>query len=97
VKLKLSEHLVESPMITVPVSGACAGIAYWTWSLPFDSVKTLMQTSTCSFREAWSKVNVKQMYKSGYTICLARGIPGAAITFTVQTTLSNWIDANILN
>jgi Mitochondrial carrier protein len=80
----------------IPLSGACAGIAFWTVALPLDAVKTLVQTSESSWRQAYQQISFARIYKTGYTMALARGIPGSSITFTIQTLASQWIDRNIL-
>lgn len=80
----------------VALSGACSGVAFWTVALPFDSVKTLMQTTTTlSFAQALQATNFPDQYRRLYTLCLARGIPAASIAFSVQTAASNWIDAHL--
>ena len=86
-----TSNAIPSILIT-PLSGACAGVAFWTVALPLDAIKTLVQTTSMSWGQAVKLVSFGQVYRTGYTMALARGIPGSSITFTIQTFVSKWID-----
>lgn len=95
--LGLRDNSALPSLAVVPLSGACAGIAFWTIALPTDAVKTIVQTTSSSWSEAFRQVSWWRVYKTGYSMALARGIPGSSITFSVQTFASNWIDKHLLS
>jgi len=96
-RARLSTVIVDNQSFALtPLSGACAGITFWTVALPTDAIKTIVQTSNLRWREAFHQVSFTRVYKTGYSMALARGIPGSSITFTVQTFASKWIDDHIL-
>lgn len=90
------ERMMLPQFIIVALSGASAGVAFWTIALPFDSIKTKMQTQQVSFTQAWRSTIFLDQYRALYTLCLVRGIPAASITFSVQTLVSSWIDNNFI-
>lgn len=94
---RLQQSNTVPSQFVVPLSGACAGIAFWTIALPLDAMKTLVQTSCMSWREAVRQVSIRRVYQTGYSMALARGIPGSSITFTTQTLVSKWIDETLLS
>lgn len=71
------------------LSGACGGIAFWCVALPFDAIKSHLQTDTTSksnlaaIRTLLVDKGPSQLYR-GMGVALTRGIPGAAIVFLVQ-------------
>ena len=79
------------------ISGAAAGVAYWLWALPVDTIKTWIQTGTCSnWRQA---IQLAQHYGmsslfSGYQVAYVRGVPSAAITVTTYSFVYQWLEQN---
>jgi len=76
------------------LSGAMGGIGFWVVSLPFDTVKSNIQTSTqgsSSIRNVVSHLGIRGLY-TGLGIALIRGIPGAGIVFLVQGFMENWLE-----
>ena len=79
------------------VAGGMAGLAYWVTSLPLDTVKTWIQSASLgdravsaseSIRLIWQQhgtAGVVQQLFRGWQVAYGRGIPSAAITFTVYT------------
>jgi len=72
------------------LAGACAGIGFWTVSLPFDRIKSIIQTDMESrYKNVFHCVRMTvrdegifSLYK-GWTVAFMRGIPGSAVTFSV--------------
>ena len=92
-------HLVKnnvdiSDSARIPFAGACAGVAFWTVALPADALKTRVQVTQgkANIMSVARELDFFHVYRSGLGIAILRGIPGASITFTVQTSVSNWID-----
>jgi solute carrier family 25 carnitine/acylcarnitine transporter 20/29 len=97
-QLSTNERTKALPlMIQAPIAGACAGVAYWTLALPTDAIKTLVQTSNKKWIEAAREVSWWRVYATSYSLAIARGIPGSAITFTTQTLVSKFIDDHFLS
>ena len=102
VKGQLTDKTNQPISVIVPISGACAGISFWTIALPLDAVKTKLQTVSnneihdLSLKQAIKSISFRQIYRTGYSMALARGIPGSSITFSVQSRVSRWIDENVL-
>lgn len=71
-------------IVTRVVAGSMAGIAYWAIALPFDTIKTQIQTGEMkSISHFFRKLSsVKQLY-SGWQVAFGRGAPAAAITIGV--------------
>lgn len=81
-------------MLNRLVSGALAGIAFWTYALPIDTIKTIIETSIRSTQQAGGgslKATVMQHLREmkfidfyrALPIAYIRGIPSAAVTLTV--------------
>lgn len=86
-KARLEDAFGRSSLWTVVVSGAAGGAAFWTAALPFDALKSILQTSDVGIVHTLSEVPIRSLYK-GYPLALARGVPSAAIVFTVQDRVS---------
>ena len=63
----------------IVVAGALGGAAFWTLALPFDHIKSNLQVYSSSWRRP---SNILHLYV-GYGSALLRGIPGAAVVFSV--------------
>ena len=75
----------------VALGGCCAGVSFWTVALPWDCIKSVIQTSerNLTIVQALRILHVspcsnwKRLYR-GYSIALLRGLPAASLTFSVQ-------------
>jgi len=74
------------------ISGAIAGICYWSFTYPIDVIKSSMQSDNsdkakrqyrnifdCA-QKLYKQGGWKRFYK-GYTPCLVRAVPAVAVTF----------------
>ena len=83
-----NEKEVKSIPIWVRLfSGAFSGIAFWTWALPIDTIKTTIEASIAkefSFQIAAQhfRANMHNFYRA-LPVAYLRGIPSAAVTLTV--------------
>lgn len=82
---------VSLPAYQRMAAGALAGVSFWTVALPADAVKAVIQTDRLSsghFLRAGAQLvregGIKRLYR-GLPIACARGVPGAAITFTTYS------------
>jgi hypothetical protein len=74
------------------LSGALAGIAFWTWALPIDTFKTIIETSIRANQVQGGSLmttvmqHVRTMRVSDFyralPVAYLRGIPSAAVTLT---------------
>ena len=88
------QHLPES--INSPLThGMCAGLGFWTVALPFDTVKTLQQTSEKGgdTQARWMQrlVSKPTLVWRGWLVAVMRGLPGAGITVWSYTAALDWI------
>ena len=77
------------------ISGAAAGVAYWVWALPVDSMKTWIQTGRCSnLRQAIQLAHHRGISTlfHGYQVAYARGAPSAAITVTTYSFVYQYLE-----
>lgn len=81
------------------IAGASAGVAFWSVALPVDTIKSLVQTdrTNASTYELVSarvrEFGVSSLYR-GWSVALTRGIPSAAITFTVFGRVNNYLNTH---
>lgn len=76
------------------MAASCAGIAFWSWALPVDTVKSVVQSPGNEGRSIRSVL--AEMYRTGGTprffrgwqAAFVRGIPGATSTLVTHTYLS---------
>jgi solute carrier family 25 carnitine/acylcarnitine transporter 20/29 len=75
------------PTSVIVVSGAMAGVAYWVWALPIDTMKTWIQSGTASsLTNAWELSQRNGLVQGlhsllrGWQVAYGRGAPSAAIT-----------------
>ena len=87
----LGPHLGGSDSgATLLASGACAGWGFWAFALPFDTVKTLIQTGRAT--SAWDTVagslrnggvaETAHRLTRGWQLAFGRGGPAAAVTLS---------------
>jgi len=70
------------------LSGSFAGISFWLWAFPVDTIKTVMESSSKSSPKMYPTIiqllkegGINRLYR-GWSIAIARGIPSAAVTLT---------------
>jgi len=80
----------ELPLPYVMLSGSMGGIAFWSFALPFDGIKTRLQCVNVlqsdhrpRFLDIVRSMQPRDFYR-GWQVALLRGIPGAATTLTVH-------------
>ena len=74
------------------ISGALAGISFWIFGLPLDTMKTWIQNGTArNLRHAW-QLSQREGFKNGlmslnrgWQVAYGRGAPAAAITVTTYS------------
>ena len=80
------------------VSGFLAGFGFWAVALPFDTLRTVVQSNAVeSVHEALAQLKqrygsigtIKQLYR-GWQFGLGRGSPSAALTLTVYTSVYDY-------
>ena len=81
-------HALRSYDVPLIIAGGMAGISYWLVALPFDSLKSRIQTSNSA---ASSTPHLYRNLYSGLGISIMRGFPSSAIIFTVQDVVYNRI------
>ena len=82
----------------VVLAAPCAGVAFWTWALPVDTVKSVVQaagnearTTASLVAEMWQCGGVRRFF-CGWQAAYVRGIPGATTTLCVHTYCSHLWD-----
>lgn len=73
------------------VAGAVGGAAYWSVALPFDHVKSRLQVDDAATVSSILRTTPLARFYIGYGSALARGIPGAAIVFSVYAAVVDWV------
>lgn len=77
------------------LAASCAGVSFWLWALPFDTVKTIMEadnnpetlskSSSKLLKEnmqlVWNNGGIKRLYNA-WPVAVGRGIPSAIVTLT---------------
>eukprot|EP00981_Chlorochromonas_danica_P011880 scaffold4338_cov183-Ochromonas_danica.AAC.4 len=89
-----SSTTAPPPLWVRVVSGSTAGIAFWTWAIPIDTIKTLIESTYRSstnksnitffevIKQVRDQINLSRMYRA-LPLAYMRGIPSAAVTLTV--------------
>jgi len=84
------------------LAGACAGVVFWVWALPIDTLKSIIESSTLRdinsksesnitlVRNVLNKTGILHLYRA-WPVALGRGIPGAAVTLTVYDVVFDWL------
>lgn len=96
-KRKLMQ-LTNEQSKTVPVwirlvSGSMAGVAFWTWAMPIDTVKTIIESTLVnktSLADSIKGLDWIRLYRA-LPVAYLRGIPSAAVTLTVYDSLISWM------
>ena len=84
-------HKADEPLTqgAVVLSGATAGVAFWIWALPVDTIKTWIQNGTArNLRHALAQITTRtklaQLFR-GWPMAYGRGAPSAAITVSTYS------------
>jgi len=102
-KSYISERKQTLSLLDRIISGSMAGVAFWAYALPVDSLKTLVESkrllSESSKKSSiietvlsiYKEFGLYHLYRS-WPVALARGIPGAAITLTTYDAILDFLD-----
>ena len=92
VQQKLSGDEQPPTRSSVILSGAAAGVSFWLWALPIDTMKTWIQSGTAkNLRHALQLSQARGLLHSipsllrGWQLAYGRGAPSAAITVTTYS------------
>lgn len=96
VAMSLSQQVLspnKEPSFSVVVcSGAFAGVSFWLWALPVDTMKTWIQNGTAQDLRDASRLALRQgalggiqSLSRGWQVAYGRGAPSAAITVTTYS------------
>jgi hypothetical protein len=92
VQQKLSGDEQPPTRSSVILSGAAAGVSFWLWALPIDTMKTWIQSGTAkNLRHALQLSQAQGVLHSlpalfrGWQMAYGRGAPSAAITVTTYS------------
>jgi solute carrier family 25 carnitine/acylcarnitine transporter 20/29 len=88
-KLDSSSSLSSTTTFLIKLlSGSFAGVGFWLWAFPVDTIKTVMESSSKSSPKMYPTIiqllkegGINRLYR-GWSIAIARGIPSAAVTLT---------------
>ena len=81
------------------LSGCMAGVAYWAWALPLDTLKTHTQVTFESshdyslrtmFRQYCSVRGINRLFYA-WPVAFGRGVPGAAVTLATYDAAYSYI------
>jgi solute carrier family 25 carnitine/acylcarnitine transporter 20/29 len=100
-KLSLSSVIPDyvDTIWTKVIAGMFAGISFWIWALPIDTIKTVIEANIDRFNASNTLTIIKNMYDEGgilrfyrgWIFAFGRGIPAASITLTVYDSMSEYI------
>mmetsp|Transcript_25618 Transcript_25618/g.26015 ORF Transcript_25618/g.26015 Transcript_25618/m.26015 type:complete len:346 (+) Transcript_25618:420-1457(+) len=92
-------HSQQRPSTPVLImSGALAGVAFWLWALPIDTMKTWIQNGTASSlthalrlsqRDGLAQ-SIHPLFR-GWQVAYSRGAPSAAITVLTYSLVSQYL------
>mmetsp|Transcript_10370 Transcript_10370/g.24702 ORF Transcript_10370/g.24702 Transcript_10370/m.24702 type:complete len:378 (+) Transcript_10370:197-1330(+) len=90
------DHSNRPPSTSVVIfSGAMAGLSFWLWALPVDTMKTWIQNGTaCNLSDAVRMSQHRGLLRSfpslfrGWQVAYSRGVPSAAITVVTYSLAS---------
>ena len=93
------EHSNRPPSTPVVIlSGALAGVSFWLWALPVDTMKTWIQNgSACNLSHALRMCQHHGILRSvpslfrGWQVAYSRGAPSAAITVVTYSFASQYL------
>ena len=86
------DHPSTPSHLALVISGACAGISFWIFGLPLDTMKTWIQNGTATnLHHAWQLSQREGLSNGlvslnrGWQVAYGRGAPAAAITVTTYS------------
>lgn len=98
---RLSSQGTQPPSTPVVIiSGALAGVSFWLWALPVDTLKTWIQNGTASnmshavLKMSQHRDGLWQSLPSlfrGWQVAYSRGAPSAAITVVTYSLASQYL------
>lgn len=77
-------------------AGSVAGVAFWTWAIPVDTVKTLIESALLErpsgsiIAHVSRRVSLRHLY-SALPLAYMRGIPSAAATLTTYDVVIDFL------
>ena len=99
-----SAHTSQASRSTVVISGGIAGLAFWLWSLPLDTMKTWIQDGRArNLRHAIELSQKSGFWKGipllfrGWQVAYGRGIPAAAISVTGFTYVYDSLNETVVD
>jgi len=92
-------HSQQRPSTQVLIlSGALAGVAFWLWALPIDTMKTWIQNGTASSLTHALRLSQRHGLAQsihplcrGWQVAYSRGAPSAAITVLTYSLVSQYL------
>lgn len=94
------EHSNRPPQKAVVIlSGALAGVSFWLWALPIDTMKTWIQNGTvrnlsdavCMSQRNGLAQSIPSLFR-GWQVAYSRGAPSAAITVLSYSLASQYLE-----
>ncbi|RKP06716.1 mitochondrial carrier domain-containing protein [Thamnocephalis sphaerospora] len=93
------ETLVAAPW-QLMLAGSTAGVSYWCACYPLDVIKSRAQNSNKRLRSGYMTEITRAIYRAeglagfwrGFTPCVLRSIPSAAVTFTTYELVMRMLD-----
>eukprot|EP01031_Cornospumella_fuschlensis_P041664 gene41664-50843_t len=93
----IKKYEVSSPLLWMRVvAGSLAGMAFWTWAIPIDTIKTIIESSVrdgskgAVMQLIREKATLRNLYR-GLPLAYARGIPSAAVTLTTYDMVMQYL------
>jgi len=79
------------------LAGMVAGVCFWTFALPLDTIKSVVQTDTTNSsmtKLVKDRIATQGMgsFFRGWSVAFTRGIPSAAIVFYTFGTVNKWLN-----
>lgn len=92
------DSLQPVPLWIRVAAGSLAGIAFWTWAIPIDTVKTLIESAYAAGSSSGStgvgkvlaQTNLRMMYRA-LPLAYMRGVPSAAVTLTTYDLAADFL------
>jgi solute carrier family 25 carnitine/acylcarnitine transporter 20/29 len=96
---KLSPPDQPPSSTAVVASGALAGVAFWLWALPIDTMKTWIQSGVADNLKHALEISQRQGMRQtipnlirGWQVAYGRGAPSAAITVTTYSLVHQYLN-----
>ncbi|RYG97052.1 MC/SLC25 family protein [archaeon] len=93
----MKKYQVSTPSLWMRVlAGSLAGMTFWTWAIPIDTIKTIIESSVREssgkpiMQTILEKATLKNLYR-GLPLAYARGIPSATVTLTTYDVMMQYL------